>query len=178
MVTQAVLEQRVSAYVGAPVTIVCETAAQVQAAADPNGAGFTVWGYVNITRTYLEDGTFTEVAEHVIRLRVRICNDLKRLNDKHNPNLKINSWESVNPNDQGYGPMADLEDGRAVETLYHEATHIKLSTTDEARVECTTYQYRTQAVKGWGIAKWKQDRLYWGFKLSHYMLPPEYLINC
>ena len=41
----------------------------------------------------------------------------------------------------------DLPDGAAVDTLIHEATHIREQSTDEARVECDSYRNRWSAVK-------------------------------
>lgn len=157
MVPHTLIEAQASRIAGTTVTVQCQTVAQMNMVV-PDTASYLIWGYVNFD----ENG----VAFPVIYLRQRACDDLSHLNEKHNPNLQLNNWDATNPNDIGYGPMADLEDGEALEALVHEAMHVRWGQ-NESTVECAAYRYRHQAVLGWGIAKWKQDRLYWGMKMAH-----------
>lgn len=147
---------------GTTVSVVCTDVRPQNVDAPADGL---VLGYVIENA----DGTF----QHTIYLRNRICKDLEQMDTPKNPNMQLNSWDGT-----AFSPKADFEDGMAVSVLNHEAHHIKDQNGDEAVVECDAYMSRRAAVQGWGMAEWKQNRLYWGIKHFHSLEPANYRLEC
>jgi hypothetical protein len=75
-------------------------------------------------------------------------------------------------------PETDLPDGAAVDTLLHEATHIREQSTDEARVECDAYRNRWSAVKLFRLSGKQNRSVLRGVTASHLSSPADYLRDC
>lgn len=76
----------------------------------------------------------------------------------------------------------DVEaDGRALETILHEATHLRENSTDEARVECDTHLNAWQAVKPLGLPAWRASSTLQAMTAAHEeseVSPIDYLAVC
>jgi hypothetical protein len=72
----------------------------------------------------------------------------------------------------------DLPDGAAVDTLIHEATHIREQSTDEARVECDSYRNRWSAVKLFHLSAARNRAILRGMRAAHEASPASYLADC
>ena len=72
----------------------------------------------------------------------------------------------------------DLPDGAAVDTLIHEATHIREQSTNEARVECDSYRNRWSAVKLFRLPAARDQAIMRGITAAHVASPPSYLKDC
>jgi hypothetical protein len=72
----------------------------------------------------------------------------------------------------------DLSDGAAVDTLIHEATHIREQSTDEARVECDSYRNRWSAVKLFRLPAKRSRSVLRGMTAAHRASPASYLRTC
>jgi hypothetical protein len=72
----------------------------------------------------------------------------------------------------------DLPDGAAVDTLIHEATHIREQSTDEARVECDSYRNRWSAVKLFHFSAARSRAILRGMHAAHEASPASYLADC
>jgi hypothetical protein len=73
---------------------------------------------------------------------------------------------------------ADLPDGAAVDTLIHEATHIREQATDEARVECDSYRNRWSAVALFHLPARMDRAIMRGITAAHESSPASYLKDC
>jgi hypothetical protein len=170
IIDHAQLEARASIMAGTPVTIACQTAAEMKLAVNESpDSKTTTWGYV---LTDPDTGKFLPV----IFLRKQLCRDLYNLGS----HTYFNSWDTTNPNDEGYGPKASEEDGKALSVLLHEAIHQRSGPqATEAYVECQTYRNRWAAIKQFRPMKtWKQLRIFWGMKIMHDDTPDEYREIC
>jgi hypothetical protein len=72
----------------------------------------------------------------------------------------------------------DMSDGSAVDTLIHEATHIREQSTNEARVECDSYRNRWSAVKLFRLSATKSRSVLRGVTAAHLASPASYLTDC
>lgn len=74
--------------------------------------------------------------------------------------------------------VTDLPDGSAVDTLIHEATHIREQSTDEARVECDSYRNRWSAVRLFRLSAARSGEIMRGMKAAHESSLASYLTDC
>jgi hypothetical protein len=72
----------------------------------------------------------------------------------------------------------DIANGTAVDTLIHEATHIREQSTDESRVECDSYRNRWSAVKLFRLSARMDAAVMRGITAAHEASPPSYLRDC
>jgi hypothetical protein len=72
----------------------------------------------------------------------------------------------------------DLPNGSAVDTLIHEATHIREQSTNEARVECDSYRNRWSAVKLFHLSAREDRSVMRGITAAHLASPVSYLKDC
>jgi hypothetical protein len=122
MIPLATIATYASQIAGTPVTISCEA----DATFNPSWDGYALSG---------ADGSIL----HVIHVRQSICGEAENV-DRHQ-----------DPREAAYllfaGHRADLDAGEALETIEHEALHIRLHSTDEGVVDCSAYQNRWAFVR-------------------------------
>lgn len=110
------------------------------------------------------DGTI--VYDDVIRLPASTCRRLVALlAGTPRPRIRDDEWEAT-------------LDGQALETLTHEATHLRLSSGDEALVECETTRNWWQAVKGLRLAAHRDRDLERAMRHAHHETLPDYQASC
>lgn len=168
MVPMPVVQAAASIIAGTPVTIVCEDFSRGPAAAAV-GADGSVLGFV------LPDPA-GGIAP-VIHLPQRTCSTLRHL-DRMRPGTARVS-ETFRP---GGSVMLSAE-GSALETLAHEATHIRLESTDEAAVECWNFDHRRATLAAFARAdvhftRKVTDELLLGMRWLHLHLWPQYRDRC
>ena len=81
------------------------------------------------------------------------------------------------------GPQMDLEDGAAIETFAHEATHVRLNSFDESDVQCANYRHRPMALRAFAsvgvrFPQWLEPQILFGLRWLHEHLAKQYLIDC
>lgn len=72
----------------------------------------------------------------------------------------------------------DVDAGKAFESLAHEATHLRLQSTDESLVECTAYENRWQAVAPLHLAAWLARDVLAEMVYDHQSTLPNYRQVC
>lgn len=163
-----------SAYVSHPTEVQCLTRGQFNvnvgvAAPGYQYMGHVVWDQVNDVPLADSEGRYT------IQLLKPLCDFL----EKPGAQASRNEWDTTSTKDMGYGPAADKLDGMAMSTFLHEMLHIKLRSSNESLVECTTYQNRWSVIKLFRpLARWVQLQIYWGMKLDHEDSAPNYRELC
>src|ERR1700712_5850844 len=122
--------------------------------------------------TLAEDG----VVYPTIYLPASTCN---RLNNLANPQLVVVDKRPASKVIVSAAALAiDLPDGSSVDTLRHEATHILEQSTDEARVECDSFQHRDAAVDLFPLSPKQRARVMRGVVATHQNSDPSYLTIC
>jgi hypothetical protein len=112
----------------------------------------------------------------VIYLPASTCN---RLNELASPSrLLVVDTRKGRTSASVERSSADLPDGFAVDTLIHEATHIREQSTNEARVECDSYRNRWSAVKLFRLPASKDRQVMRGMTAAHLASPASYLKDC
>ena len=159
VIASAAITSYASSLAGTPVTVTCNR--------DQSFARGTL-GYT----LYDADG----VVYPVVYLPASTC---KRLNELASPTrLVVLDTRKGRSLASASRTAADLPDGAAVDTLIHEATHIREQSTDEARVECDSYRNRWSAVKLFRLGAREDARILRGMTAAHVASPANYLTDC
>jgi hypothetical protein len=112
----------------------------------------------------------------VIYLPASTCN---RLNALASPSrLVVRDTRRSRTAASAQRASSDLSDGAAVDTLIHEATHIREQSTNESRVECDSYRNRWSAVKLFHLPAARDRAIMRGIIAAHVASPPSYLKDC
>ena len=149
-----------STLAGRPVTVQCN---RVQSFA-PGELGYTLYD------------PSTKSVYPVIYLPSTMCNRLDTLADPSR--LVLVDTRASHRTAQGAAAEVDVSDGTAVDTLIHEATHIREQSTDESRVECDSYRNRWSAVKLFRLSARMDARIMRGITAAHEASPASYLRDC
>jgi hypothetical protein len=148
-----------SSLAGTPVAVVCNR----DQSFDKGTLGYTL---------YDDQG----VVYPTIYLPASTCN---RLNTLASPSrLVVTTTRKARALAAAPPTTADLPDGAAVDTLIHEATHIREQSTDEARVECDSYRNRWSAVKLFRLSAKENRSIMRGVTAAHLASPADYLMEC
>jgi hypothetical protein len=149
-----------STLAGRPVSVACDRVSSF-----PSGElGFTLYDPA------------TRVVYPTIYLPSTMCNRLNTLADP--ARLVVVDTRRSHVIAQGAASQIDLPDGTAVDTLIHEATHIREQSTDESRVECDSYRNRWSAVELFHLSARMDGQIMRGITAAHESSPAGYLRDC
>jgi hypothetical protein len=157
MLASPALTSYASTLAGRPVTVQCN---RVQSFA-PGELGYTLYDPA------------TKVVYPAIYLPSTMCNRLNTLADPSRL-VVVDTRRSHGTSRTG----VDVVNGTAVDTLIHEATHIREQSTDESRVECDSYRNRWSAVKLFRLSARMDAAVMRGITAAHEASPPSYLRDC
>jgi hypothetical protein len=157
MLASPAITSYASTLAGRPVTVQCN---RVQSFA-PGELGYTLYDPA------------TKVVYPTIYLPSTMCNRLNTLADPSRL-VVVDTRRSQGAARDG----VDVANGTAVDTLIHEATHIREQSTDESRVECDSYRNRWSAVKLFRLSARMDAAVMRGITAAHEASPPSYLRDC
>jgi hypothetical protein len=160
MVASPAIVSDASTLAGRPVTVQCN---RDQSFA-PGELGYTLYDAA------------TKVVYPTIYLPATMCNRLNTLADPSR--LVVVDTRRSHVGAQAASAQVDVANGAAVDTLIHEATHIREQSTDESRVECDSYRNRWSAVKLFRLSARMDAQIMRGITVAHDDSPASYLRDC
>jgi hypothetical protein len=160
MLASPAITSYASTLAGRPVTVQCN---RVQSFA-PGELGYTLYDPA------------TKAVYPTIYLPSTMCNRLNTLADPSR--LVVVDTRRPHGAAQSAAAQVDTANGTAVDTLIHEATHIREQSTDESRVECDSYRNRWSAVKLFHLSARMDAAVMRGITAAHEASPPSYLRDC
>lgn len=168
--TTADLDAIATTLAGRPIDVHCDTAASFTAAGEQDADGYVAFD----TATTLALAPDGRVAIHVRQHWCLLLESLGLRTDTEDRSPNPTQWD-IYP--LGFQVM-DPSDGAAVAILAHEATHVRLVSSDEGLVECANDRAASFAVAPYHLPGWLASRVIWGEHDHHQALPAQYRTDC